>query len=259
MTLTQQFLNRLVFEIGELLLFFWTSVKGIFSPPFRRNEYVRQMEFVGNKSLFIICLTGVFTGFVFSYQAWIGFSIVNAQNLVGPTAALGIARELGPVLTGIIIAARAGGAMAAQLGTMRVTEQIDALNVMGVDPRQYLISPRLFAGVVGTPLLAAVFIFVAMLGSYLLCIPLLGLDEAIFWDKIALWLDPKDILEGLLKSSVFGLIFATVCCYRGYNADGGAKGVGEATNQGVVVSMVSIIVLDYFITKLFRMALGLDT
>jgi phospholipid/cholesterol/gamma-HCH transport system permease protein len=210
------------------------------------------MEFVGNKSVGIICLTGLFTGLVFSFQAWLGLSIVNADNLVGPTAALGIARELGPVLTGLIIAARAGGAMAAQLGTMKVTEQIDALMVMGVDPQQYLVSPRIAAAVKSTPLMCAVFDFVAFIGTYILSIHVLGLDVGIFWEKIRDFVDPRDIGEGLLKSAIFGLVFSVICTYRGFHADGGAKGVGDATNRGVVASMVMIIVADYFITRLYR-------
>ncbi len=210
------------------------------------------MEFVGNKSVGIICLTGLFTGLVFSFQAWLGLSIVNADNLVGPTAALGIARELGPVFTGLIIAARAGGAMAAQLGTMRVTEQMDALLVMGVDPIQYLVSPRIVAASLSTPLMCGVFDFLALIGSYVLSIHVLGLDAGMFWDKIQDFVDPKDINEGMLKSAIFGFLFSSICTYRGFNAEGGAKGVGDATNRGVVASMVMIIIADYFITRFYR-------
>lgn len=253
-----EWIFKSVQEIGDIAIFFGESVKSIFSKPFRYEEIVKQLEFVGNKSVFIICLTGLSTGVVFSYQAWIGFSIVNAENLVGPTAALAITRELGPVLTGLIIAARAGGAMAAHLGSMKVSEQIDALKVMAVNPIQYLVSPRVIASIVGTPLLIAVFDFVAMIGSYILCTRIVGIDEGIFWAKIQLWLNPKDIMEGLLKGVVFGGFYAAICCYRGYHVTGGAKGVGEATNRGVVASMVSIILVDYFITKMFRLMMGMS-
>lgn len=166
--------------------------------------------------------------------------------------ALGISRELGPVLTGLIVAARAGGAMAARLGTMRVSEQIDAMEVMGIDPRQYLVGPRLAAALLTMPLLCAVFDFVAMLGAHFICISLLELDSAIFWDKIQQWISPSDINQGLLKAAVFGLTFSAICTNRGFHTSGGAKGVGEATNQGVVNSMVMIIVLNFFITNLIR-------
>ncbi len=248
----KDFIKTTVMDLGALLYFIGDSLKWIFRRPFRFAEYVRQIEFVGNQSIFIICLTGLFTGMVFAFQAWIGFSMVNAENLIGATTALAITRELGPVLTGLIISARAGGAMAARLGTMRVTEQVDALEVMGIHPKQFLISPRIVAAVIATPLLVAVFDFVALMGAHYFGVHVLQLDEAVFWDKISLWVNPKDIVEGLLKGAIFGFIFSSVCCFRGYIAEGGAKGVGDATNRGVVSSMVSIIVADFFITKAFR-------
>jgi len=166
---------------------------------------------------------------------------------------LGISRELGPVLTGLIVAARAGGAMAARLGTMRVSEQIDALEVMGINPRQYLIAPRILAAVITMPLLCGVFDFIAMVGAHVLCIHMLGIDQAIFWDKIQVWINPRDINEGLIKAAVFGMTFATICTHMGFTAKGGAKGVGEATNRGVVNSMVLIIILNFFMTNLIRL------
>ena len=239
-------------EVGRTCMFFAASVRLIFTRPFRADEIIKHMEFVGNKSVLIICMTSIFTGLAMAFQIYLGFSLVNATNLVGPTVGLGIFRELGPVLTGLIVSARAGGAMAARLGTMRVSEQIDALEVMGVEPKQYLVAPRIIASFIMTPLLCAVFDFVAMMGAYSLCIHVLKLDQAIFWDKIALWLNPGDIYQGLIKAAVFGVSFATICTYRGYNAQGGAKGVGDATNEGVVNSMVMVIVLNYFLTNLIR-------
>lgn len=248
----REIVKSTIFEFGLLLSFTWQALKWIWRPPFRAVEFLRQIEFVGNQSVMIICLTGVFTGMVFAFQAWVGFSMVNAENLVGATTALAITRELGPVLTGLIISARAGGAMAARLGTMRVTEQIDALEVMGIHPHQYLVSPRIVGAVIATPLLVAVFDFVAIMGAHFFAVRVLELDEAVFWDKIAFWVNPKDIVEGLLKGAAFGFVFSSICCFRGYTAEGGAKGVGDATNRGVVTSMVTIIVLDFFITKLYR-------
>ena len=159
---------------------------------------------------------------------------------------------MGPVLTGLIVAARAGGAMAARLGTMRVTEQIDALEVMGINPIQYLVAPRILAALISMPLLCGFFDFIAMSGSYFLCVYVLGLDEGVFFDKIQLWLSPADINEGLIKAAVFGLIFAAVCTYKGYHTKGGAKGVGESTNKGVVNSMVLIIAVNFMITNIIR-------
>jgi phospholipid/cholesterol/gamma-HCH transport system permease protein len=239
-------------EIGQMCLFGFQSLRMTFQTPNRYLELIRHMDFIGNQSIFIIVLTALFTGLALSFQVYLGFKLVNATNLVGPTVALGITRELGPVLTGLIVAARAGGAMAARLGTMRVNEQIDALDVMGVNTKQYLIMPRLWAAMICMPLLTAVFDFVAMLGCYFLCVHLVELDEAIFWDKIYNTIEVRHINEGLVKSVIFGLVFAVICSYRGYFTKGGAKGVGEATNKGVVISMVMIIVLDYYLMNLIR-------
>ncbi|MBO9667710.1 MAG: ABC transporter permease [Bdellovibrio sp.] len=244
--------TKFVEQTGKLMIFFNESVRLIFAKPSRFGEVIKHMEFIGNQSVWIISLTGVFTGLALSFQIYLGFKMFNAVNMVGPVVALGITRELGPVLTGLIVAARAGGAMAARLGTMRVNEQIDALDVMGVNTKQYLISPRLLAAFICMPLLTAVFDFVAMIGSWFLCVKLVQLDEAVFWQKISDLIEVKHINEGLFKGAVFGLFFALICTYRGFNTTGGAKGVGDATNQGVVQSMVAIIILDYFLTNLIR-------
>lgn len=240
-------------EVGDMVLFFVTSIRLVRTKPSRFPEIIQHMEFIGNQSIGIIMLTSLFTGLALSFQIYLGFKIVNMVNLVGPTVALGISRELGPVLTGLIVAARAGGAMAARLGTMRVNEQIDALDVMGVNTKQYLIMPRLIAAVLCMPLLTAVFDFVAMIGSWFLCVYMVELDEAVFFARINDLLEFRHIMEGLFKSAIFGLVFAVVCTYRGFNTTGGARGVGEATNRGVVLSMVLIIVLDYFLSSLIRM------
>ena len=229
-------------EAGSIILFMTTSVRTTFRQPNRYLEIIRHMEFVGNQSVFIIMLTGAFTGLALAYQIYLGFKMVNATNLVGPIVGLGISRELGPVLTGLIVSARAGGAMAARLGTMRVNEQIDALDVMGIDTKQYLIAPRVIASIICMPLLCAIFDFVAMAGAWFLSVKIVDLDEAIFWDKVTHTIEIRHINEGLFKAAIFGLVFSTICCYRGFNTTGGAKGVGEATNRGVVLSMVMIIV-----------------
>ncbi len=257
--LVYYFLDTYVLEIGRIAIFFVESVSWWFKPPFRIRETFQQLEFVGNQSLLIIFLTGTFTGLVFAFQAWVGLSIVSADNLIGPMTGLAVTRELGPVLTGLIISARAGGAMAARLGTMRVTEQIDALEVMGVDAKNYLVAPRILASVISTPLLCAFFDFVAMVGGYVLAVYILELDPAIFISKTQFYVDPRDIYEGLFKAAVFGLFFSTICTYKGFNTKGGARGVGDATNHGVVASMVSIIIMDYFLTNLLNKVFGMNT
>lgn len=251
-----RFIIEAIRAVGNYYFFTRESLVWLFRRPYRWSEFFKHMEFIGNQSVFIICLTSFFTGMVLSFQIYLGFNLINAENLVGPTVALGIFRELGPVLTGLIVSARAGGAMAARLGTMRVTEQIDALDVMGIDPKQYLVSPRILAASLCMPLLTGVFDFIAMLGSYLLGVYFLGLDEALFLEKVKQMIEPSHINEGLFKAACFGFVFGSLCCYQGYNARGGAKGVGEATNAGVVLSMVSIIVMDFFLTKWIRIYLG---
>lgn len=245
-------IRGLINETGNMAVFLVSSMRLLFTSPSRFSEVIKHMEFIGNQSVGIISLTSLFTGLALSFQVYLGFKIVNAVNLVGPTVALGITRELGPVLTGLIVAARAGGAMAARLGTMRVNEQIDALDVMGVNTKQYLIAPRIFAALICMPMLTAIFDFVAMVGCWFLAVRLVELDQAVFFQRINETVEFRHIVEGLVKSTVFGIIFALVCSYRGFNTSGGAKGVGEATNRGVVVSMVMIIVLDYFLTNLIR-------
>lgn len=246
-------LRELVIETGELTEFGWVSIKLLFERPYRWSEIFSHMEFIGNKSVQIICLSGLFTGMALAMQIYLGFKLVNAATLVGPVVGLGITRELGPVLTGLIVSARAGGAMAARLGSMRVTEQIDALEVMGVNPMQYLVSPRLFAAVFVMPLLTGIFDFVGMFGCWLIAIKLLDMDEASFWERTAAWLEPNHIFEGLFKAAVFGFFFTVICTHRGYTTKGGAAGVGSSTNRGVVLSMVIIIISDFFLSNLITM------
>lgn len=244
--------RQFIVDIGLIARFGIEGFKLFGTRPFRWNELLIHMEFIGNKSVGIIMMSGLFTGMALAYQIYLGFKIVNATSLVGPTVGMGITRELGPVLTGLIVAARAGGAMTARIGSMRVTEQIDALEVMGVNPLQYLVSPRLVAAVLVMPLLTGIFDFTAMFGCWLICIKLLGMDEAAFFDRTFLWLEPFHINEGLFKAAVFGVFFAVICTYRGFNTKGGAEGVGTATNRGVVLSMVMVIVADFFLTQMIN-------
>jgi phospholipid/cholesterol/gamma-HCH transport system permease protein len=245
-------IKKSITHTGEVTVFAYQSLSLVFTQPYRYNEILKHMEFVGNQSVAIISLTSVFTGLALSFQVYLGFKLVNAVNLVGPTVALGITRELGPVLTGLIVSARAGGAMAARLGTMRVNEQMDALDVMGVNTKQYLIAPRIVAAAICMPLLTALFDFMAMFGSWILCTKIIGLDQAVFFEKISQTVEIHHINEGLFKSFIFGILFSIICTYQGYSTTGGAKGVGEATNKGVVMSMVGIIILDYFLMNLIR-------
>ena len=246
-----------ILETGRTFLFAYQAIRLFFVPPKRIKDLIIHMEFVGNQSILIIMLTGSFTGLALAYQIYMGFSLVNATNLVGPTVALGIYKELAPVLTGLIVAARACGAMTAQIGTMRVSEQIDALEVMGVDPIQYLVSPRILAALISLPLLCGVFDFVAINSAEFICTSVLELDKAIFWDKIYNWIQPRSIIEGLIKAAIFGLTFSVICTKTGFYTGGGAKGVGDSTNKGVVYSMVMIIIFNFFTSNVIRMYFSL--
>lgn len=222
----------------------------IFLPPIRFRLTVRQMEFIGVQSLPIIVLTSFFTGAVFTLQSFRAFAMFGAEGLVGGTVGVAVTRELGPTLTGLLVAGRAGSAMAAEIGAMRVSEQIDALDAMAVDPLNYLVKPRLIASMLVTPLLTATFDFVAVVGAYIVAIYSLNMSYPDFMVRLEQWVDWDDIWGGLLKAFVFGLIIAVVACYKGYYTRGGAAGVGRATTTSVVVSSVAILVSNYFIATL---------
>ena len=174
----------------------------------------------------------------------------NAESLVGSTVGISLARELSPVLTGLMVAGRAGSGIATELGTMRVTEQIDALATMAVNPVQYLVVPRFLAGLIMVPVLSALFTLVGMIGCYIVAVVLLDIDRGIFLSQVYWYVDPDDLTSGIIKACVFGGILTMVGCYKGFYASGGARGVGLATTQSVVVSSVMILISDYFLTAL---------
>jgi len=240
---TTESLGRGAMMLTETLV--WT-----FRPPFRLRLLFQAMEFVGVGSLFIVLLTGLFTGAVFALQGASAFRLFNAESLVGSTVALSLAKELSPVLTGLMVTGRAGSGIATELGTMRVTEQIDALETMAVNPVQYLVVPRFLAGVVMVPALSVLFTLVGMCGAYFVGVVLMNIDPGVFLGKTRWLVDPKDITDGLIKATVFGGVLTLVGCYKGFDASGGARGVGIATTQSVVVSSVAILVADYFLTAM---------
>ena len=219
-------------------------------PPYRNKQLFNAMEFVGVGSIFIVLLTGLFTGAVFALQGAGAFRMFNAESLVGPTVGISLARELSPVLTGLMVTGRAGSGIATELGTMRVTEQIDALYTMAVNPVQYLIVPRVIAGLVMVPILSVLFTLVGMGGCYFVGVVLLNIDPGIFISKVQWFVDPKDLINGLVKACAFGGILTMVGCYKGFYASGGARGVGIATTQSVVLSSVLILIADYFLTAM---------
>lgn len=236
-------------EMGRMLKMLFTAIYWLFRPPIRFRLIFKQMEFVGVHSTLVVVLTGLFTGAVLALQSYYGFRKFGAESLVGATVALSLTRELGPVLTGLMVTGRVGSAMAAELGTMRVTEQIDAMYTMAVDPVKYLVLPRILAAVLMVPILTVVSDFFGILGGYFVGVKLLGINSGIFLSKIYEIVELSDILNGLYKSVVFGLILALVGCYKGFYTSGGAAGVGRATTASVVLSSVLILVFDYVLTS----------
>jgi phospholipid/cholesterol/gamma-HCH transport system permease protein len=238
-----------VVELGRVASVLGRGALGLLMPPWRPRAIVRQMEFVGVQSIGIVALAGFFVGGVFALQSYTLLKLVGAETLVGSTVALAVCLELGPVLTALLVTGRAGSAMAAEIGTMRVTEQIDALEAMAVDPMNYLVAPRIVAATIMVPVLTVVFDVVAIFGSYLVGVDMLRIAEGPYLYRIEWYLDADDILEGLLKAAVFGFILALVGCSKGYHTRGGAEGVGRATTRAVVLASVAILISDFFLTK----------
>ncbi|MBI1909056.1 MAG: ABC transporter permease [Deltaproteobacteria bacterium] len=243
-----ELVRRTVQEVGRFFSFALSFFRWLFVSPFRWSLLRQQMEFLGVQSFPVIALTGLFTGMVFALQTAYAFRLFNAESLIGSTVGLALSREIGPVFTALMVTARAGSAMAAEIGSMRVTEQVDALESMAVNPVHYLVVPRVVAGFVMVPLLYGFFIFIGIIGSYFVAVSLLGLPEAPFFHKLYYYVDMDDIVGGMMKASVFGLLLTLLSCHRGYRTSGGAQGVGRATTQAVVISSVVILVMDYFLT-----------
>lgn len=218
-------------------------------PPWRIKLVIQQFYFIGNKSLLIIGLSGAFTGMVMAYQVYFGFQLISVDSLVGPVVALSLAKELAPVLTGLIVAGRAGSAMAAQIGSMKVTEQVDALEVMGINGVQYLAVPRVIATTICMPMLSCLFLFIGNIGSYLVGTKALMIDESMYLSKLGEFMHMSDLYQGIIKSFFFGFIVAVIGTYFGFGVTKGAEGVGRGTNQAVVWGMISVLVLDYFLTS----------
>ncbi len=238
--------GNLAILVGQAL--FW-----LFRRPFRWRQILQAMEFVGVDSLPVILLVSAFVGAAFSLQTVSAFRLFQAEALVGSTVTLALCRELAPVLAAIMVTGRAGSAMATELGSMRITEQIDALHTMAVSPVQYLVTPRIVASTIMVPALTLVFVLVGVLGAYVVAVPVMGVDRGYFIANIEWYVDAEDLVQGLVKAAVFGFALSAIGCYQGYYAKGGARGVGLATTRAVVHSCVAILMLDYFLTDLLFM------
>lgn len=238
-------------NIGDFTIFFFLVIKGLFSTnTWKLKQIVDQVINMFIKSMPLISLTAVFTGAVLALQSYIGFSRMHAESSIASVVVISIARELGPVLTGLMFAGRLGASIAAEIGTMRVTDQIDALDVLGIESKSYLILPRIVAAMISLPLLVLCADILGVFGGYLVATQSLGFDSTNYLLKTVSFIKMNDILSGIVKAFFFGIAITSISCYMGYKTSGGAQGVGKATTKGVVTSSITILALNYIITTL---------
>ena len=236
---------------GRLVLFAGRAAASAASPPFHIRVLLRQMLDIGYFSLPVVGLTALFTGMVLALQSYNGFSRFSAEGAVATVVVLSMTRELGPVIAALMVAGRVGAAMAAEIGTMRVTDQIDALTTLSTDPLSYLVLPRLLAGLVTMPMLVLVADIIGVFGGYLVGVYRFDFNPAAYLTNTEQYLELRDVVSGLVKAGVFGLIVTLMGCYHGYHSQGGAQGVGQATTYAVVSASVMILVSDYILTAAF--------
>ena len=236
---------------GRIVLFAGLALATLFTPPFYPRAILREMVNIGYFSLPVVGLTAIFTGMVLALQSYTGFSRFAAESAVATVVVLSVTRELGPVISGLMVAGRVGAAMAAEIGTMRVTDQIDALTTLSADPLRYLVLPRLLAGAITVPMLVLVADIIGVFGGYLIGVYVLDFNPQAYLIGTREHLETSDVVHGLVKSAGFGFIVALMGCYHGYHSRGGAEGVGRATTHAVVSASILILVVDYLITAAF--------
>lgn len=236
---------------GRLSLFALNAVTHIFRPPWYPRLILRQLIDIGYYSLPVVALTTLFSGMVLALQSYTGFARFSAESAVANVVVLSMTRELAPVLAGLMVAGRIGASMAAEIGTMRVTEQIDALTTLSTNPMKYLVAPRILAGITMLPLLVFVGDIIGVLGGYLVSVYKLGFNPGNYVRQTLEFVEFVDVFSGLVKAAAFGFIVTLMGCYHGYSSRGGAQGVGVATTNAVVSSAILILVTNYIITELF--------
>ncbi|MBW1886859.1 MAG: ABC transporter permease [Deltaproteobacteria bacterium] len=222
-------------------------------PPLKFSRVLKQISFIGMQSTLVIVLTGAFSGMVMALQGFYTLNRFGSEAFLGPMVALSLIKELGPVLSGLMVTGRAGSAITAEIGIMRISDQIDAIELMGLNPLRYLVVPNLIAGIIALPLLTAIFDVVGIFGGYMVGVKMLGVGAGTYFGEMANYVEMEDIIEGIYKSLSFGVIITWVCCFKGYytgTGGHGAEGVSKATTQAVVLSSVSILVWDYFMTAI---------
>lgn len=238
-------------SMGVVSIFFYKIVKYSITPRWYFNEIFKQLLKIGFLSIPVIGMTAVFTGGALALQIFIGSSRWSVTDTVPSIVVLGITRELGPVLTALMVAGRISSAIAAELGTMRVTEQIDALKTLSTDPFRYLIAPRVIASIISLPILTLIFDIIGIFGGYLTSVYSLDFNGATYLIKTFDFMKAEDVYSGLIKSLIFGFIIGSIGCYYGYNSNKGAEGVGKATTNAVVVASILIFIFNYLMTEIF--------
>lgn len=246
-----RWLLSVVQEAGDMVLFLVEGLGLTFLPPYRPRLILREVHSIGVRSSLIVLLTAAFTGMVMALQGYYTLRQYGSEGALGSAVALSLIREMGPVLTALMVSARAGSAVTAEIGIMRITEQLDALDTMAVNPMQYVVMPKLLAGLIVLPLLTAIFDVVGILGGYLIGVVLLGVSSGSYFSGMVQSVVPLDINGGIVKSLVFGLTIILVACYKGYYTGHGAEGVSRATNQTVVLSAILVLAWDYVLTSFF--------
>ncbi|HSA77920.1 MAG TPA: ABC transporter permease [Nitrospirota bacterium] len=242
--------TQFVMEMGRVLIFLSQTVRWTVSRPFYLKNLLKQMEQIGVNSVPVVLTTAISTGMVLALQSYTGFKRFGAETLIGAVVSLSMTRELGPVLTGLMVAGRAGAAMAAELGTMKVTEQIDALETLATNPMKYLVVPRFLASTVMMFFLTVLGMMIGVTGGYFVGVKVLGANPVTYINQSIDNTEVTDIWYGLIKSLVFGAVVGIIGCYKGFHTEGGAEGVGKATTGAVVVSCMLILILDYFLSAL---------
>ena len=254
LALSKRLLNLIFsffYSIGEIVDFFLDCVKYFITEKFYLNIFLKQFIKIGFNSLPVVGLTSIFTGMVLALQSYTGFSRFSAESAIPNVVVLSITRELAPVLAGLMVAGRSGAAIAAEIGTMKVTEQIDALKTLSTNPFNYLIIPRILAGIISLPLLVIVGDIIGVMGGYLICVNLLNFNPTVYLQNTYNFVQFIDVFSGLVKASVFGFLITFMGCYHGFNAKGGAQGVGQSTTYSVVSSSILILLMNYIITSFF--------
>jgi phospholipid/cholesterol/gamma-HCH transport system permease protein len=237
--------------IGALAYFVFLAVSSLLRPPIYFNLIYRQLIVIGFYSLPVVSMTALFSGAVLALQSYTGFSRFSAESSIATVVVLSITRELGPVLAGLMVAGRVGASIAAEIATMRVTEQVDALITLSTDPIKYLVFPRLLAAVIAMPILVLIGDIIGVMGGYLVSVYKLDFNSANYLNSTFKYLEVIDVVSGLVKAASFGFIIAVISCYSGYYSDKGARGVGSATTKAVVNSSILILISNYAITELF--------